>query len=89
MARTKRLYRVVSIHPINGNKDVTYHRTRHFQSKGSAEDSERRMRAGIPLDPSDDPKDLAWYEFAVEPALSVRIDVSDPIVFPADTKENA
>ncbi|MGH3997740.1 MAG: hypothetical protein ACRDTJ_09795 [Pseudonocardiaceae bacterium] len=85
--RTKRLYRVVSVHPINGDKNHTYPKTRHFQSKGAAEESARRMRKGIPVAPWMDDEDTIPADYHVEPALSVRIDVSEPVIFPADQEE--
>lgn len=79
--KTKRLYRVVSVHPVTHGSGTTITKTRHFQSKQAAEGSAKTMREGIDRDP--------WGEddgYHLCPAISVRIDVSDPITFPADTE---
>ena len=82
--KTKRLYRVVSVHPDAWRPGEKFTKTRHFQSKQAAERSAETMREGIHRDP--------WAEddgYHLSPAISVRIDVSDPITFPADTQDGA
>lgn len=81
---TKRLYRVVSVHPVVPGSGTTITKTRHFQSKEAAERSTQLMREGIPVDPWDEDE---YYHLC--PAISVRTDVSEPIIFSADTEEGS